>query len=113
MRLEDCKSVDDVVEYLYKLARANGLFLKEIWLEENWLCYGMFEHISDDEIMKQKQEHMWPGMILETQLNKRDWQNRKPHLGKINLCKYIPDYKDRIDNFRKKEYMETGVYPKW
>lgn len=112
MLLEDCKSVDDVVEYLYKVAKARDLFLKEIRLEDNWLCYAMFSYVSDDEIMKQKQEKMWPGMILETRLNKRDRQNREPHIGKINLCKYVNPFKDRIDSFRKKEYMETGVYPK-
>lgn len=113
---DDRNSVQDVAQYLDKEAKKNDLFFKEIRIEWVRLCYCMFQYTDDKVIDKERQriieEKEQMKIVYEWTANKRGTRNRKPIMGKINLCRTnIWNYKERAWEFRRKELHETGVDP--
>lgn len=113
---DDRNSVQDVAQYLDKEAKKNDLFFKEIRIEWVRLCYCMFQYTDDKVIDKERQriieEKEQMKIVYEWTANRRWNRNRKPIMGKINLCRTnIGNYKERAWELRRKELHETGVDP--
>lgn len=118
MSLKELNTVPDVVEWLGKEAKKNDLFLSEVWIDWAFLCYAMFQNLSDEEVNKQRQKEIEEreGKKIEYlgTLNKRGNRNWKPIMGKINLCKtWIKKYRERAKELRLKEFHEQPWEPTW